>query len=37
MQGNVGMTAVRRIAASATDFSCQAVGRRTVVWTARVP
>lgn len=35
MQGNVGMTAVRRIAASATDLTCQAVGRRTVVRTAR--
>ena len=29
------MTAVRRVAAIATDLTCQAVGRRTVVRTAR--
>jgi len=35
MPGSAGMTAVRRVAAIATDLSCQAVGRRTVVRTAR--
>src|ERR1035438_10125983 len=29
------MTAVRRVAAIATDITCHAVGRRTVVRTAR--
>ena len=35
MRGNVGMNSVRRVAAIATDLTCQAVGRRTVVRTAR--
>src|SRR5580700_132283 len=34
-RGGVGMTAVRRAAAIATDLTCQAVGRRTVVRAAR--
>src|SRR5580700_5565098 len=34
-RGGVGMSAVRRAAAIATDLACQAVGRRTVVRTAR--
>ena len=35
MPGSVGMTAVRRAAAIATDLTCRAAGRRTVVRTAR--
>ena len=35
MQGNVGRTAVRRVAATATALTWQVVGRCTVVRTAR--
>jgi FkbM family methyltransferase len=35
MPGSVGMAAVRRAAAIATDLTCRAAGRRTVVRTAR--
>jgi FkbM family methyltransferase len=35
MPGSVGRTAVRRAAAIATDLTCRAAGRRTVVRTAR--
>jgi len=35
MPGSVGITAVRRAAAIATDLTCRAAGRRTVVRTAR--
>jgi FkbM family methyltransferase len=35
MPESVGMTAVRRAAAIATDLTCRAAGRRTVVRTAR--
>jgi len=35
MPEGVGMTAVRRVAAIATDLTCRAAGRRTVVRTAR--
>jgi FkbM family methyltransferase len=35
MPGSVGLTAVRRAAAIATDLTCRAAGRRTVVRTAR--
>ena len=35
MAGSVGITAVRRAAAVATDLTCRAAGRRTVVRTAR--
>jgi FkbM family methyltransferase len=35
MPESVGMTAVRRAAAIATDLTCRAAGRRTVIRTAR--
>ena len=35
MAGSVGRTAARRAAAIATDLTCRAAGRRTVVRTAR--
>ena len=35
MPGSAGFTAVRRVAAIATDLTCRAAGRRTVVRTAR--